>query len=307
MTAVASLRALLTGAVDYAGLFPPATLALGEALQNYADYLRSAEAWMLGAFVLPVEQFSAANEHLDLFNAEHPLRISALGRRTASVDDFSDALSGHARVIRDWQKQHAERVSIAQFEMPLPPGFDENGFVATRVLVDPLKLQTFWETPADEAERAIAALAAHDTSQATQPFGYKLRTGGVTADAFPDASKVARALVAAARSRVPIKFTAGLHHPLRTFRDEVKTKMHGFLNVLGAGVFAAENRWGENETRRMLEEENPRCFVFTDRSMMWRDDEIGTEHIAGARLLITSFGSCSFDEPREDLRALNLL
>src|SRR4051794_41596147 len=67
----ASLRALLAATVDYAGLFPPATLALEPALGNYAEYLRSDDAWMLGAFVLPVEQFSAAEGHLDLFSSSH--------------------------------------------------------------------------------------------------------------------------------------------------------------------------------------------------------------------------------------------
>ena len=33
-----SLRALLTGIVDYAGLFPPAQLSLDEAIRNYARY-----------------------------------------------------------------------------------------------------------------------------------------------------------------------------------------------------------------------------------------------------------------------------
>ncbi|MFL6542453.1 MAG: hypothetical protein ACJ8I9_04745, partial [Chthoniobacterales bacterium] len=136
---------------------------------------------------------------------------------------------------------------------------------------------------------------------------FKLRTGGVTADAFPDLSKVAHALVCAARFRVPIKFTAGLHHPVRLFHESVKTKMHGFLNVLGAGVFAVENRWGENETQQVLADEDPASFSFSDQSMRWRDAEIVTGQIIAARRLITSFGSCSFDEPREDLRALNLL
>lgn len=307
MKPAASLRALLTGAIDYAGLFPPATLTLEEALRNYSHYLRADESWMLGAFVLPVEQFGAAGQYVGLFDSEHPLRVSALGRRTANVEDFSDALARHARAISEWQQQHNGRVRVTQFEMPLPPAFGEKLFVATGAVTDPAKVQTFWEAPADQAQDVIAALASHNTARPDIPPGCKLRTGGVTADAFPEANKVARALVAAAKSRVPIKFTAGLHHPVRMFRDEVKTKMHGFFNVLGGGVLAMEKRWGEEETRRALEEENPRCFVFTDRSMTWRDDEIATDRIATARRIITSFGSCSFDEPREDLRALNLL
>ncbi len=48
-----SLRALLTRLIDYAGLFPPAGLALPEVLENYQAYLGSPESWMLNRLVLP--------------------------------------------------------------------------------------------------------------------------------------------------------------------------------------------------------------------------------------------------------------
>jgi hypothetical protein len=106
---------------------------------------------------------------------------------------------------------------------------------------------------------------------------------------------------------VPIKFTAGLHHPLRQFRAEVETKMHGFLNVLGAAVLAAEHGWDKERISKMLEDENARSFSFSDDSFTWQEWKITTEQIKAQRKLVISFGSCSFDEPREDLRALNLL
>jgi hypothetical protein len=303
----ASLRALLASTVDYAGLFPPATLQLEPALQNYAEYLRSPDAWMLGAFVLPVEQFGAAEKHLEQFDDRRPLRISALGKRTENTEAFTDTLAQHAQMISDWSRKHSSRSHVAQFEMPLPPDLDENLFLAIRSLVAPLGIQAFWEAPAEEAERTIATLAKHNRSRAGDPFGYKLRTGGVVASAFPDTAKVARALVSAAKNEVPIKFTAGLHHPVRRFHDSVATKMHGFLNVLGAGVLTAELNWNEDQTVRMLEDEDADAFRFTEKCMRWRDFEISTERIASLRKQVTSFGSCSFDEPRDDLRALSLL
>ena len=78
----------------------------------------------------------------------------------------------------------------------------------------------------------------------------------MTADAFPPSAQIASALVTSATQHVPIKFTAGLHHPIRQFRDEVKTKMHGFLNVLGAAVLAAEHQWDADQTVMMLEDED---------------------------------------------------
>ena len=129
----------------------------------------------------------------------------------------------------------------------------------------------------------------------------------MTADAFPTSAQIARGLVAAAKHHVPIKFTAGLHHPVRMFRDEVKTKMHGFLNVLGAAVLAAEHNWDEKQTAAMLEDEDASSFSFSADSFAWRESKIATAQIKERRKLVASFGSCSFDEPREDLRAFNLL
>jgi hypothetical protein len=55
----ASLRALLNQSIDYAGMFSTLQSGYRVALRNQAEYVRSPEAWMLGAFVLPVEQFDA--------------------------------------------------------------------------------------------------------------------------------------------------------------------------------------------------------------------------------------------------------
>jgi len=303
----ASLGALLTHSIDYAGMFPPCSVALEPALQNQAQYVHDPDAWMLNTFVLPVEKFDAAVGNLSLFDGEHPLRISALGMKTANRDEFLGALKIATAKIRSFSAERADLVSIRQLEMPLPQDVDLGLLGKMGSILKSLELQAFWETPVNSAEEAIALVAEHNSTTGADPFGYKLRTGGVTADAFPTSHEIARALVAVAKQRVPIKFTAGLHHPIRQFRDEVKTKMHGFLNVLGAAVLAAEHEWDEEQTSKMLEDENNASFSFSDASFAWREWKIVTEQIKARRKLVTSFGSCSFDEPRKDLRALNLL
>src|SRR6266404_2929456 len=303
----ASLSALLTQSIDYAGIFPPCSLALEPALQNQANYVRDPDAWMLNTFVLPVEKFDAAVGNLSLFDREHPPRISALGMKTANRDEFLGALKIATAKIRSFSAEHADLVSIRQLEMSLPPDVDLGLLGKMGSILKSLKLQAFWETPVDSAEEAIALLAEHNLTTGAAQFGYKLRTGGVTAEAFPASQEIARALVAAAKQRVPIKFTAGLHHPIRQFRDEVKTKMHGFLNVLGAAVLAAEYQWDEQQTSEMLEDENSDSFSFHGDFFTWREWKIATDQIKARRKLVTSFGSCSFDEPRDDLRALGLL
>src|SRR5712671_6218049 len=48
-----ALHVLLNGLIDYAGLFPPASLDLPTAMRNYATYRAGEHAWMLGRFVVP--------------------------------------------------------------------------------------------------------------------------------------------------------------------------------------------------------------------------------------------------------------
>jgi hypothetical protein len=303
----ASLHALLTQSIDYAGMFPPCRLDLERALRNQTQYVRSADAWMLSAFVLSVARFDEAAAHLAGFDHKHPLRISALGPKTENASAFRIALKETAEAIRKFSATCEDRVTVSQLEMALPIDVDLPGLGEARAVLGELPVNVFWETPAESAEEAIHLLVKHESEKHARPFGYKLRTGGVTADAFPLASQIATALVSAVQHHLRIKFTAGLHHPIRQFRDEVKTKMHGFLNVLGAGVLAAEHGWDEGQTSAMLEDENPKSFAFDDTLFAWRDWEIATDRIKARRRFITSFGSCSFDEPREDLRELKFL
>src|SRR5207247_997035 len=193
-------------------------------------------------------------------------------------------------------------ISISHLEMFLPRDVDAALLNEARSMLGDLRV--FWEAPPERAEQAIALLAEHNSGQDSATFGYKLRTGGVTADAFPTSAQIARALVTPTTHQLPIKFTAGLHHPVRQYRDEVKTKMHGFLNVLGAAVLAAEHRWDLQQTSIMLEDENPNSFSFTQDYFEWREWKIDVERLQYRRKFVASFGSCSFDEPRGDLRAL---
>jgi len=299
--AAASLRALLERAIDYAGLFPPADLALEPALRNHAEYVRVADSWMLGTFILPVAQFAPAQAISPPFEAEYPLRVSALGSKTSDVGSFLSALESTRAAIDSF----SEALSIHQLEMCLPPKVDGELMEKIRSVLRGVKLKVFWESGADQAERMIRLLS--ELNQSELDFGFKLRTGGVTAEAFPSSVQIARALVAATQHGVSIKFTAGLHHPLRQFHASVETKMHGFLNVFGAGVLALEHGWGEEQIVPVLDEEEAGSFRFAGDTFSWRDWQVPSTKIEAHRRFITSFGSCSFDEPREDLQALALL
>lgn len=135
----------------------------------------------------------------------------------------------------------------------------------------------------------------------------KIRTGGVTPDAFPSMDDIARFLRACKEKGVAFKATAGLHHPVRcikplTYEPDAPTgTMHGFLNVFLAAAMI-------DDAEAILREEDPRAFVFTDDEARWRDRSVTTNELACTRRdFAVSFGSCSFEEPIGDLREMAFL
>ncbi|MGH9658246.1 MAG: hypothetical protein ACRD96_06860, partial [Bryobacteraceae bacterium] len=124
------------------------------------------------------------------------------------------------------------------------------------------------------------------------PDRAKIRLGG---ERVAPAELLARFLVDA---RVPFKATAGLHRAIRSAGG------HGFLNVLVAAALADR---GVEVVTAALEEDSPAAFRFDSTVVAWREHALGEADIAAMRRRLISFGSCSFDEPVEDLRALGLL
>lgn len=293
-----SLRAFAEWLIDYAGIFPPAGLPLAEALANYVRFREGSDAWMLGRFVCPAHR---------LGEVYAPVRVSALAQESAA-ESFPAGLEAEQERIRTFHERIGPFGRVEALEIRLPDG-------AEPMVIPGLRL--FYEAPSWEGiERTIEAIARRNASaRAADPgsspislIGFKLRCGGVAPDAFPSIDTVAAAIAACRRAGVPFKATAGLHHPLRAFREEVGTKMHGFVNVFGASLLTYANDLDEERIRPILEEEDPAAFRFDDAAFSWRDVRITTERIRILRLrAVTSFGSCSFDEPRDDLRALGLL
>ena len=115
----ASLKALLAHSIDYAGMFPPCSLGLEPALKNQAEYVRSPDTWMLGAFVLSTEQFDSTKQLLSQFDAQHPLRVAALGPKTANTHSFLEALDDAETAIRSLSRHNVDLISISHLEMYL--------------------------------------------------------------------------------------------------------------------------------------------------------------------------------------------
>jgi hypothetical protein len=170
----------------------------------------------------------------------------------------------------------------------------------------PLFLEADGEPGADDA--TIRALSEWRGSNVSRAAGFKLRCGGARPEDIPAAPRVAHAVQSCAGRGVPMKLTAGLHHPVRRFVDPPGVMQHGFLNVFGAGILAASGGLSGATTVDCLLDEDPTHFRFENGRFSWKDHGVEAGEVAAARRsLMTSFGSCSFDEPRDDLRALGLL
>lgn len=327
MTMEKPLRTLLHGLIDYAGLFPPASLDMPGAARRYALYLRSPEAPWLGRFVLPVArlgELSRAWESLDpSARGAAPAggsaqagsvappgrwRLSALIGPDPAADfraigDFNRAAAGVGPVAAGAAAEEPQRPVIDVLEMKVASAAEAEAAMAGK----PAGVTAYLEVPIHEDPAPLLAAIARAGGRA------KVRTGGVTADMIPAPETLARFLAACARAGVPFKATAGLHHPVRSRRpltyapDSPVAVMHGFLNVFLAAAFAAEGM-DEKTLAALLAEESPRAFRFDGEAVRWRDHALPEPRLRLARRdFAIAFGSCSFEEPREDLREADLL
>jgi hypothetical protein len=302
----ASVRALLDGVIDYAGLFPPAQLPLTQAVRNFADYVTGPDAWMLGRFVCPIGRVDEAARLLRERNL--PPRFSVLPQTDANQADFLHKLRADLSQlpagtwdtweIRLPQDVLADAGALRAFHQAADDALDALG--ATSI---------YYEATANSAAAPlIGQLRALSGPGKRARIGFKLRTGGLEAAAFPPPERIAEVLFACRETGLPLKFTAGLHHPLRRFDTGVGTHMYGIINIFAAALLVHTRAPDAEAVRQILLEEDPSQFAFTDTEFGWRDQRIDVETVRELRRYkVISIGSCSFDEPRDELRVLGLL
>jgi hypothetical protein len=299
-------RALLDRLIDDAALFPPASLPMLRALRAHARHKESAYWWIGGRFVVPASR-------LDEFAATRPGRDPI----DLSVILDADALSARGDTVRaDLERvervRNLDGVTISSFEARLP-----------RVALDAAAMQRIVADIADRYSNGNVAFwyessydggwtvtpgdwlatlaAARTTAPANLTIGAKVRCGGAAPGATPSVDDLAAFIAAAHAHDVPWKATAGLHHPVRA------QQAHGFLNVFVAGVALHAGAIEAERVAAVLGETDPLAFVVDPAHVGWHDARLEAEHIAAARERCVSFGSCSFDEPVNDLRELGML
>jgi hypothetical protein len=139
-------------------------------------------------------------------------------------------------------------------------------------------------------------------------FGFKIRTGGLEPAAFPSPEEIVAFILAARDSGLPFKATAGLHHPVRHENPALGVRMHGFLNVFLAAAAAHAGTEDPKQLAALIRESDPGAFRFEEEQASWGRIVLTRPELEAARRdFIISEGSCSFEEPVEDLTSLGLL
>jgi hypothetical protein len=288
-----ALRLLLAGAVDYAGLFPPASLSLRDTVARYGTYGHGPHSWALGRLVLPAERLIEVPPFLEP-EAGPAWDVSVL---------IGPDVDGDLRRARDLDPS---RLRVAALEGSAAGAKALPRFAATvGAAARDLRVPAYVELPlAEDCGPALDAVRNHGLRA-------KARTGGVTAAAIPDTTRVLGFMAGCFARQVPFKVTAGLHHavrgnrPLTYERDSPYAPMHGFLNVCVAAALLATGT-PPSPLVAVLEETDARAFRFDDGGITWREHRAGLEAVHRARERLMAFGSCSFEEPVEELQALGL-
>jgi hypothetical protein len=310
VTTDSAKRALLERLIDDASLFPPAKLAMLPALRAHQRHRESAYAWVGARFVVPASrlgEFERMRDPAALIELSVVLDAAAAGAK-GDVIRADLARIDHAGDLAG--------VTIGSVEARIPgPALDADGLRRIVALVaerwPSADIAFFYETSYNAGwlappETWLAAVAA---ARADAPghvvLGAKVRCGGAVPTAVPSVEDLAAFVVAAHAHDVPWKASAGLHHPVRGLHGG--QTQHGFLNLFVAGVALHAGALDAARVAEVLAEEDPRAFVVDPLHVAWRDVRVEAEQVAAARARCVSFGSCSFDEPVNDLRELGII
>lgn len=282
-----AVETLLAGLIDYAGLYPPASLDMHTAVRNYLQYLQGPHLTVLGRFIVNLD------------------RIDEL--RTVAADAFPDMplsviLPPHTdfSTLPEVIGEVLDRASL-ECKVSQPSDIEH---ITARL---PAQTECYFEimmTP--ESEILLDTMVVHCGRA-------KLRMGGVVTDAFPSPKSVVSMLQALAQRHLAFKATAGLHHPVRSshaYTDEPDSgegMMHGFLNLVFAAMLL---HYGDDpiEALHTLEEQDAHAFQVTPEAIRCRETLWSIDQLRAMREhFFRSFGSCSFEQPISDLEAMGWL
>lgn len=289
------LAALVEGLIDYAGLFPPAGLSMGEVIRNFVAYRSGGHAKLLGRCVVPLARLTDFERQLAELpgSAQAGWRLSVLGTQNPSSDwaaiNAFNLRHPDARIVSVEVKATSE-TEINALAQAFPP-----------------IVEVWVEIPSGRDSTSLVAALAHAKR------GAKIRTGGTAPEAFPAAEDVARFLATCHRAGVVAKATAGLHHPFSgvhplSYEAEAPVgAMFGFINIFLAATLTQKGTPAEVVAALLLDRD-PANFHCSSQVISWREHAFAPAELSKARqTLLRSFGSCSFTEPIDGLEAVGWL
>jgi hypothetical protein len=278
---------LLDGLIDYAGLYPPASLDLPSVAHNYLCYRQGKDAAALGRLVIDLSRVEELRNVVG--NSLQKFRLSVIASASPDIDSLNRFLDTGLPI---------ETIEI---KADTPSAIER----ITRQL--PVGVVTWFEVPVEGTDPvvldAICATGAR----------VKLRLGGLAAEAFPSSRAVGGMLQAIADRHLLFKATAGLHHPLRGRHpftdtpDSAAGTMHGFVNLSCA---AALLHLGGDiaDAVLILDEMDRDAWQVSTKAIAWRDlrwSDLQMEEVR--QLFFCGIGSCSFTQPIAELEALGWL
>ncbi|MFG1948862.1 hypothetical protein [Nonomuraea sp. NPDC048826] len=197
---------LYTALIDDAGLFPPTSLHMSDALDRHRRDQERGSPVLTHRFLCPASR-------LDRLRAEPftPRRIGLI-LDTPELPDL-DGLP----------------IDIAEAKLPPDRSVEELAHELRRLL--PQGVRLFVEVPPRKFVPDVP-----------EGVGLKVRCGGEQPQAFPAAEQLAAFIRFCVAGDIPFKATAGLHHAVRHFDPSLGVDRHGFLNLLLAVCEAVEGR-----------------------------------------------------------------
>ncbi|HEU4945813.1 MAG TPA: hypothetical protein VFT31_01535 [Kribbella sp.] len=276
--------ALFRHLVDDAAMFPPGDLPLAEAVVAHRTHRQAPYADLVGTFVCTDQDLmSVAAE------AAHtggpPLEVSVV---------ITGGAGGIEPAVRYGDRSPDVVVRAVEVRLRAENDLPRNALRVVRACDDCMDDENaFIEIGLDGAwERALDVVA-------DAGYAAKLRTGGLDASLFPTADQVAAFITACLDREVPFKCTAGLHNAVRHTAPDTGFQHHGFLNVLLATRASLDGASHDDLLAVLENREGP--------ALAGQARDLSPEQAAGTRRWFTSYGSCSIDEPRQDLIDLELM
>jgi hypothetical protein len=274
---------MLEGFIDYAGLYPPADLPMQTVVNNWSSFLQSEDNWMLARLIIPanrLDEFKKCAKDLLPSSEEEMWQLSVLLPPVRS-EKFETAVQ---TTIEFNIESCGAVANVVEFKASTTEEID----AALSILHD--DLYPFIELPIEEDPRGLIACLSGSIA------GAKVRTGGVTPDLYPSSTMLARFIHSCAFAGQAFKATAGMHSPCQYKNESVGVLEYGFLSVLQATAAASIHDATVGEVENILNAVEPDFSPFT---------EIQLEQVRAE--LFNSLGTCSFDDPRNDLRKMGLL